>query len=195
MSTVSSEGSGKKQRNLLLLLPLIVFLALAALFFYRLGAGDPARIPSALIGRPAPVTDLPPLPGLQRDGKSVPGPGATTFQGSVTLVNVWASWCVPCHDEAPFLEQLAKDKRIQLVGINYKDPPDNARRFLNRYGNPFSAVGRDEAGRASIDWGVYGVPETFLVGRDGRIAYKLVGPITTDNLARTLLPEIEKALR
>jgi cytochrome c biogenesis protein CcmG/thiol:disulfide interchange protein DsbE len=195
MSTVSSEGSGKKQRNLLLLLPLIVFLALGALFFYRLGAGDPARIPSALIGRPAPVTDLPPLPGLQRDGKSVPGPGATTFQGSVTLVNVWASWCVPCHDEAPFLEQLAKDKRIQLVGINYKDPPDNARRFLNRYGNPFSAVGRDEAGRASIDWGVYGVPETFLVGRDGRIAYKLVGPITTDNLAHTLLPEIEKALR
>ena len=194
MSTVSSEGSGKKQRNLLLLLPLIVFLALAALFFYRLGAGDPARIPSALIGRPAPVADLPPLPGLQRDGKSVPGPGATTFQGSVTLVNVWASWCVPCHDEAPLLEQLAKDNRIQLVGINYKDSPDNARRFLNRYGNPFSAVGRDEAGRASIDWGVYGVPETFLVGRDGRIAYKLIGPITPDNLAQSLKPAIEKAL-
>jgi cytochrome c biogenesis protein CcmG, thiol:disulfide interchange protein DsbE len=195
MSTVSSEGSGKKQRNLLLLLPLIVFLALAALFFYRLGAGDPARIPSALIGRPAPATDLPPLPGLQRDGKAVPGLSGTAFQGSVTLVNVWASWCVPCHDEAPLLEQLAKDKRIQLVGINYKDSPDNARRFLNRYGNPFSAVGRDEAGRASIDWGVYGVPETFLVGRDGRIAYKLVGPITADNLARTLVPEIEKAVR
>ena len=195
MSTVSSEGSGKKQRNLLLLLPLIVFLALAALFFYRLGAGDPARIPSALIGRPAPVTDLPPLPGLQRDGKAVPWLSGTTFQGSVTLVNVWASWCVPCHDEAPLLEQLARDKRIQLVGINYKDSPDNARRFLNLYGNPFSAVGRDEAGRASIDWGVYGVPETFLVGRDGRIVYKLVGPITADNLARTLVPEIEKALR
>jgi cytochrome c biogenesis protein CcmG, thiol:disulfide interchange protein DsbE len=195
MSTVSSEGSGKKQRNLLLLLPLIVFLALAALFFYRLGAGDPGRIPSALIGRPAPVTDLPPLPGLQRDGKAVPGLSGTTFRGSVTLVNVWASWCVPCHDEAPLLDQLAKDKRIQLVGINYKDSPDNARRFLNRYGNPFSAVGRDEAGRASIDWGVYGVPETFLVGRDGRIVYKLVGPITADNLARTLVPEVEKALR
>ena len=195
MRAVSSEGSGKKQRNLLLLLPLIVFLALAALFFYRLGAGDPARIPSALIGRPAPATDLPPLPGLQRDGKAVPGLSGTAFHGSVTLVNVWASWCVPCHDEAPLLEQLAKDKRIQLVGINYKDSPDNARRFLNRYGNPFSAVGRDEAGRASIDWGVYGVPETFLVGRDGRIAYKLVGPITADNLARTLVPEIEKALR
>jgi cytochrome c biogenesis protein CcmG, thiol:disulfide interchange protein DsbE len=195
MSTVSNESSGKKQRNLLFLLPLIVFLALAALFFYRLGAGDPARIPSALIGRPAPVNDLPPLPGLQRDGKVVPGLSGATFQGSVTLVNVWASWCVPCHEEAPLLEQLARDKRIQLVGINYKDSPDNARRFLNRYGNPFSAVGRDEAGRASIDWGVYGVPETFLVSRDGRIAYKLVGPITADNLARTLVPEIENALR
>jgi cytochrome c biogenesis protein CcmG/thiol:disulfide interchange protein DsbE len=119
---------------------------------------------------------------------------SATFQGAVTLVNVWASWCVPCHDEVPFLEQLSKDKRIQLVGINYKDAPDNARRFLNRYGNPFVATGQDEAGRASIDWGVYGVPETFLVGRDGKIAYKLVGPITADNLARTLKPEIEKAM-
>lgn len=195
MSTASSEGSGKKQRNLLVLLPLIAFLALAALFFYRLGAGDPARIPSALIGRPAPATDLPSLPGLERNGKAVPGFNNTTFQGAVTLLNVWASWCVPCHDEAPFLEQLSKDKRIQLVGVNYKDSPDNARRFLNRYGNPFVAVGRDEAGRTSIDWGVYGVPETFLVGRDGRVAYKLVGPITAENLARTLGPEIEKALR
>ena len=195
MSTASSEGSGKKQRNLLVLLPLIAFLALATLFFYRLGAGDPARIPSALIGHPAPATDLPPLPGLERNGKMVPGLANATFQGAVTLLNVWASWCVPCHDEAPFLERLSKDKRIQLVGINYKDSPDNARRFLNRYDNPFVAVGRDEAGRASIDWGVYGVPETFLVGRDGHIAYKLVGPITADNLARTLEPEIEKALR
>lgn len=195
MSTASSEGSGKKQRNLLVLLPLIAFLALAALFFYRLGAGDPARIPSALIGRPAPATDLPSLPGLERNGKAVPGLTNTTFQGAVTLLNVWASWCVPCHDEAPFLEQLSKDQRIQLVGVNYKDSPDNARRFLNRYGNPFVAVGRDEAGRTSIDWGVYGVPETFLVGRNGRVAYKLVGPITAENLARTLGPEIEKALR
>jgi cytochrome c biogenesis protein CcmG/thiol:disulfide interchange protein DsbE len=102
---------------------------------------------------------------------------------------------VPCHDEAPFLEQLSRDQRIQIVGINYKDAPDNARRFLSRYGNPFAAAGRDETGRASIDWGVYGVPETFLIGRDGRIAYKLVGPITAGNLANTLGPEIEKALR
>jgi cytochrome c biogenesis protein CcmG/thiol:disulfide interchange protein DsbE len=195
MSSVSSEGSRKKRPNVLVLLPLIVFIALAALFFYRLGTGDPSRIPSALIGRPVPATDLPPLPGLERDGKAVPGVTNATFQDAVTVVNVWASWCVPCHDEAPFLEQLSRDKRIQLVGINYKDAPDNARRFLSRYGNPFTAAGRDETGRASIDWGVYGVPETFLIGRDGRIAYKLVGPITADNLASTLGPQIEKALR
>lgn len=195
MSTASSESSGKKPRNILILLPLVAFLALAALFFYRLGTGDPSRIPSALIGRPVPPTDLPPLPGLERAGNAIPGINNATFQGAVTLVNVWASWCVPCHDEVPFLDQLSKDKRIQLVGINYKDAPDNARRFLNRYGNPFAAAGRDETGRTSIDWGVYGVPETFLVGRDGRIAYKLVGPITADNLTTTLVPEIEKALR
>jgi len=195
MSSASREGESKKQRNVLVLLPLVVFLALAGLFFYRLGSGDPSRIPSALIGRPAPLTDLPPLPGLERDGKEVPGLSNATFKGAVTVVNVWASWCVPCHDEVPFLEKLSKDNRIQLVGINYKDAPDNARRFLNRYGNPFVAAGRDDAGRASIDWGVYGVPETFLVGRDGRIAFKLVGPITEDNLARVLGPEIEKALR
>jgi cytochrome c biogenesis protein CcmG/thiol:disulfide interchange protein DsbE len=193
MSTASEE-SGKKRPNVLILLPLIVFLALAALFFYRLGAGDPSHLPSALIGRPVPTAELPPLAGLERDGKAVPGLTNATFQGAVTLVNVWASWCVPCHDEVPFLEQLSKDKRIQLVGINYKDAPDNARRFLNRYGNPFVATGRDEAGRASIDWGVYGVPETFLVGRDGKIAYKLVGPVTAENLERLVKPEIEKAL-
>jgi cytochrome c biogenesis protein CcmG/thiol:disulfide interchange protein DsbE len=111
----------------------------------------------------------------------------------VTLVNVWASWCIPCADEVPQLEQLARDKRIQLVGINYKDTPDNARRFLNRYGNPFVASGADVSGRTSIDWGVYGVPETYLIGRDGTIAYKLIGPITPDNLVRVLDPEIAKA--
>lgn len=195
MSTVSSDEPGKKPRNVLILLPLIAFIALAALFLYRLGIGDPSVLPSALIGHPAPVTDLPPLPGVERDGKPIPGVSNATFQGAVTLVNVWASWCVPCRDEVPFLEQLSKDKRIQLVGINYKDAPEDARRFLNRFGNPFAASGRDASGRTSIDWGVYGVPETYLIGRDGRIAYKLVGPITADNLTRTLEPEIVKALK
>ena len=192
MST-ASDNPRTRRRNVLLLAPLAVFLALAALFLFRLGSGDPSRLPSALIGHPAPKTELPPLAGLARDGKPVPGLSNAAFQGAVTLVNVWASWCVPCHDEVPLLEKLAKDKRIQLVGINYKDTSDNARRFLNRYGNPFAAMGADESGRASIDWGVYGVPETYLVGRDGKIAYKLVGPIDADNLATVLEPEIAKA--
>jgi len=195
MSTASGESSGPRRRNVLVLLPLLAFLALAALFFFRLGSGDPSHLPSALIGQPAPKTDLPPLAGLERDGKAVPGLSNATFMGAVTLVNVWASWCVPCADEVPLLEKLSKDKRIQLVGINYKDAPGNARRFLNRYGNPFMASGTDDNGRTSIDWGVYGVPENFLVGRDGRIAYKLVGPITAENLVKVLEPEIEKALK
>jgi cytochrome c biogenesis protein CcmG/thiol:disulfide interchange protein DsbE len=190
----AADTPRKARRNILVLLPLLAFLGLAALFFVRLGAGDPSQLPSALIGREAPKTDLPPLAGIERDGKAVPGLSNATFNGNVTLVNVWASWCVPCRDEVPLLDQLSRDKRIQLVGINYKDAPDNARRFLNRYGNPFAAAGADESGRNSIDWGVYGVPENFLIGRDGRIAYKLVGPITAENLAKVLGPEIDKAL-
>jgi cytochrome c biogenesis protein CcmG/thiol:disulfide interchange protein DsbE len=194
MSAVANEKPAKRRRNLLVLLPLVVFLALAGLFLYRLGSGDPALLPSALIGRPVPNTRLPPLPGVEHDGKPMPGLDSATFAGRVTVLNVWASWCVPCHDEVPFLAVLGKDERIRLVGINYKDTEANARRFLNRYGNPFAATGRDESGRASIEWGVYGVPETYVIGRDARIAFKLVGPITADNLARVLEPEISKAL-
>jgi len=194
MTSPPTPTAAKTRRNILVLLPLAIFLSLAALFFFRLGSGDPSRLPSALIGQAAPQTNLPPMAGLERNGKPVPGLNNDIFTGKVTLVNVWASWCVPCHDEVPFLDELAKDNRIQLAGINYKDSPDNARRFLNRYGNPFVASGVDDRGRASIDWGVYGVPETFLIGRDGRIAFKLIGPITADNLAKVLRPEIEKAL-
>jgi cytochrome c biogenesis protein CcmG/thiol:disulfide interchange protein DsbE len=183
------------RRRMIVLVPLIAFLGLAALFMYRLGAGDPSRIPSALIGHPAPETNLPPLPGLERDGKPVPGLASADFKGQVTLLNVWASWCVPCRDEAPLLMTLAMDQRVHLAGINYKDQADNARRFLGRYGNPFVANGVDANGRAAIEWGVYGVPETFVVGRDGRIAYKLIGPITPENLERALKPVIEKALQ
>ena len=181
-------------RRLIVLLPLVLFAALAALFFFRLGAGDPSRLPSVLIGRPAPATDMPAIPGLTRAGNPLPGIAAADFKGAVTLVNVWASWCVPCHDEAPFLTRLAEDGRIRLVGINYKDNPDNARRFLGRHGNPFVAAGSDANGRASMEWGVYGVPETFIVGRDGRIAFKLVGPITAANFDPVVKREIEKVL-
>jgi cytochrome c biogenesis protein CcmG, thiol:disulfide interchange protein DsbE len=180
----------KPRRKLIVFLPLVAFLALAALFFFRLGGGDPSRVPSALIGRPAPATTLPPLEGLE-----LPGLSPEIFAGKVTLLNVWASWCVPCHDEAPLLHQLAQDKRIQIAGIDYKDQPENARRFLGRYGNPFAAVGADSNGRASIEWGVYGVPETFVIGRDGKIAYKLIGPIVPENFVSELKPAIEKALQ
>ena len=183
------------KRRWLLALPLLAFAALAALFWVRLGDRDVSRIPSALIGRPAPQTVLPALDGLVRDGVAVPGIDAATFKGKVSLVNVWASWCVPCHEEAPLLTALAGDNRIQMVGINYKDKTDNARRFLGRYGNPFSHVGVDANGRAAIEWGVYGVPETFIVGRDGKIAYKLIGAITPENIDRVLRVEIEKALK
>jgi len=192
--TVVENPPAIRKRRLLVLLPLVAFLGLAALFFFRLGAGDPSRIPSALIGREAPATDLPAVAGLERNGEPVPGIVPADFKNAVTVLNVWASWCVPCRDEAPLLIKLAGDKRIRLVGINYKDQPDNARRFLGRFGNPYVASGADTNGRAGIEWGVYGVPENFIIGRDGRIAYKLVGPLSAENLEQVFMPEIEKAL-
>src|ERR1700761_3276201 len=183
------------RNRLLMVLPLIVFAGLAALFWLRLGSGDPSKIPSALIGRPAPPTTLPPLTGLTAAGSQVPGLDPAMFKGKVSIVNVWASWCVPCHDEAPLFTELGKDSRLQVVGINYKDSADNARRFLGRYGNPFGVVGVDSNGRAAIEWGVYGVPETFIIGRQGTIVYKMVGPVTPDNINTELRAEIDKALK
>ena len=194
MSTPVTDAP-PRGRRWLVALPLIGFAVIATLFLARLYGGDPSKLPSALIGRPAPQTSLPELPGLQQDGKQVPGLDPAAFKGKVSIVNVWASWCVPCHDEAPLLTELGKDKRLQLVGINYKDSADNARRFLGRYGNPFSMVGVDGNGRGSIEWGVYGVPETFIVGREGTIVYKLVGPVTSANFDRVLKAEIDKALK
>ena len=194
MSAASESAKPAARRRLIVLLPLAIFLALAGLFLFRLGSGDPSRLPSVLIGHPVPDTPLPPVAGLVRDGKPVPGIATGDFKGAVTLLNVWASWCVPCHDEAPLLMQLAQDNRIRVVGINYKDQPENARRFLGRYGDPFVAVGADVGGRAAIEWGVYGVPETFVIGRDGRIAFKLIGPISADNLGTVLKPQLERAL-
>jgi len=181
------------RRRLLIALPLLSFVALAVLFFRGLESGDPSRLPSALIGRPAPNLSLPALEGLMRENTQVPGLDPSKFQGRVTLVNVWASWCIPCRTEHPQLERLATDPRFQLVGINYRDSAENARRFLGRYGNPFAAVGVDTDGRAAIEWGVYGVPETFLIGRDGRILYKHVGPIVEETVP-LVQREIEKAL-
>ncbi len=183
----------RRRRSFWVALPLIAFAVLAGLFWFRLGSGDPSRIPSALIGREVPPTVLPALDGLVADGAPVPGLDPSAFKGKVSLVNVWASWCVPCHAEAPLLVQLAEDRELQMIGINYKDAADNARRFLGRYGNPFAIVGVDGNGRAAIEWGVYGVPETFVVGRDGTIVAKLVGGITPENIETVLKPAIAKA--
>jgi cytochrome c biogenesis protein CcmG/thiol:disulfide interchange protein DsbE len=191
----TSSDTSPQRRSFLMALPLVAFAAIAVIFWFRLGNGDPSKIPSALIGHKAPQTALPALPGLVDGGAQVPGLDPAMFKGKVSVVNVWASWCIPCHDEAPLLTELGKDKRLQLVGINYKDAPDNARRFLGHYGNPFGIVGVDGNGRAAIEWGVYGVPETFVVGREGTIVYKLVGPVTPDNFDSVLKVEIDKALR
>src|SRR5689334_24131258 len=151
MSETASQNRAPRWRQLIVLVPLMLFAGLTALFLIRLYAGDPSLIPSALIGHPVPQTSLPPIAGLKRDGAAVDGLDPASFQGAVSVVNVWASWCVPCHDEAPLLMQLSQDRRLRVVGINYKDDPDNARRFLGRYGNPFVASGADQNGRAAIE--------------------------------------------
>jgi cytochrome c biogenesis protein CcmG/thiol:disulfide interchange protein DsbE len=178
----------------LALLPLAVFLGLAGLLLARLGAGDSSRLPSALIGQAAPSLDLPGLPGA-------PGlADADLRQGHVTLVNIFASWCEPCHIEHEYLLALSQDpaleaKGVKLLGVAQKDSAENIRRFLAAAGDPYAKVGMDPNDRAGIDWGVYGVPETFIVKGDGTISYKVVGPIDAETLDRVVKPEIEKAMR
>lgn len=178
------------RRSLLVLLPLVLFLALSGIFLLQLMSGrDISVVPSALIGQQAPLSTLEPL-----ETSGLPGFEPTMFKDKLTLVNVWGSWCLPCRQEHPVLMQLAEDPRIRIAGINYKDQPDNAMRFLGELGNPYDAIGVDQNGRAVIDWGVYGVPETFLVGPDGVILYKHVGPITQRAVLEKILPEIDRAL-
>ncbi|WP_414472609.1 DsbE family thiol:disulfide interchange protein [Microvirga sp. M2] len=190
-----AEATAPRPR-LIFILPVLVFVVLAVLFFLQLTSGrNPSDLPSALINKPAPTFTLAPLEGLLAEGKPVPGFSNEDLKGRVTIVNVFASWCAPCRQEHPLLVELAKDPSVRLVGINQKDNPDNARRFLGALGNPYSAVGVDPNGRASIDWGVYGVPETFIVGPDGMIRYKHIGPLTPGNLAafREKLSQIPRA--
>ncbi len=178
-----AEAAERPRSRLLFLLPGIVFVILALLFTVQLFWGrNPSEVPSVLIDKPVPSFSLAPLEGLMAEGKPVPGFSNEDLKGRVTVVNVWASWCAPCRQEHPLLVELAKDPSVRVVGINQKDNPDNARRFLGALGNPYSAVGVDPNGRASIDWGVYGVPETFIVGPDGMIRYKQIGPLTPETL-------------
>jgi cytochrome c biogenesis protein CcmG/thiol:disulfide interchange protein DsbE len=190
------EKAPRKRGLFFVFLPLILFAALAAVFAFQLASGrDESVIPSALIGKPAPNVSLPAVSGLQKDGQPLPGLDPADFKGQVTLVNVFGSWCVPCRVEHPLLMQLGEDKRFRLTGLNYKDKNENVLGFLDELGNPYAAVGADLNGRAAIEWGVYGVPETFLVGKDGIIAYKHVGPLTEDSIRGNLIPAIEAALK
>lgn len=194
--TAQKTDAVKKTRTWVALLPLLIFVGLAAIFAVQLLSGkDNTTIPSALIGKQAPQTNLAAVEGLLRDGAPVPGLNSEDFIGKLTLVNVWGSWCVPCRQEHPLLMEIAKDERIRVVGLNYKDQPENARRFLGDLGNPFAAVGADRAGRSAIEWGVYGVPETFLVGPDGKIIYKHVGPFTPESVKNDLMPAVEKVFQ
>ena len=186
-----------KRATLIALLPLAAFAGLAALFLVRLGAGDASHIPSPLIGKPVPPFHLAPVAGLQ----SIPGlADADLRQGKVTVLNVFASWCAPCHAEHPQLQQLAGDKGLaalglKVAGIAYKDEPEKTTKFLQAEGNPYAAVGDDASGRTFIDLGAYGVPETYVVKGDGTIAYKFVGVLTPEAMARELMPAIARAMK
>jgi len=191
----AARRSGRAQRPLVVFLPLTIFAAIAALFLIRLYAGDASRLPSALIGRPVPkfnlVAVLPDKPGLS---------DADLRQGHVTVVNVFASWCLQCREEHGVLTAIANDRALKaegvsLVGLAYKDDPANTRHFLAEEGDPYAKIGADRNGMTGIDFGVYGVPETFIVRGDGTIAYKFIGPMTEEAWRSTLLPEIEKARR
>ncbi len=180
-------------RYALALVPLLIFAGFAAiagkmLYDQDVNGRDVSAIPSALIGKKAPSLDLPPL-----EGSNTAALTNTAMKGKLTLVNVFASWCVPCRQEHPILKDLANDSRISIVGINYKDRNDNALRFLGELGNPYRAIGVDPNGKAAIDWGVYGIPESYLVGPDGTILYKKVGPFDERSLSQDLLPAIAKA--
>lgn len=185
----------RPRRRWTVALPFVIFAALAGLFWYALHTGDPSRLPSALIGRPVPAFTLPPLEGPKADG----GADIASFNaadlatGAPTIVNVFASWCVPCLEEHPMLMALAKEPGTRIFGINYKDDPASARRFLGRYGNPYARVGTDSTGRVAIDFGVYGVPETFVISGDGKIAYRHVGPLTEEAITTKILPLLRPA--
>ena len=195
-ATQKQEGKARttgRARYALALLPLLLFCGFAIvagkmLYDQDVNGLDISAIPSALIGTKAPTLSLPPL-----EGSNLPALTDAAIKGKLTLVNVFASWCIPCRQEHPLLQELAKDSRIRVVGINYKDKQDNALRFLGELGNPFAAIGVDPTGKAAIDWGVYGIPESYLVGRDGTILFKKVGPFDARSIERDLMPAIAAA--
>jgi len=169
------------------LLPLLALVALIAVFALNINR-DPSLVQSVLINKPAPAFSLPAVEGLP-----VPGFDTRKLEGQVTVVNVFASWCIPCRDEHPVLEALKQKTGVPLYGINQKDAPDQATAFLAQLGNPYDAIGADRDGRTSIDWGVYGVPETFIVDAKGVIRFKHTGPLAMEDIDREIVPAIARA--
>lgn len=190
-----SEGSGYL-KLVFRLLPVALFLGLAGIFAVSLFSGDASVLPSALIDKPVPQFKLPGMGKAVAGNTAMPGLASEDLkQGKVTVVNYWASWCPPCRLEHPVLMHLSTLNKAELVGISQKDDPVKSQQFLKALGNPFTAMGVDRSGRVSIDWGVYGLPETFIIDGKGNIRFKYVGPISDDILATKILPEIEKAKR
>lgn len=176
--------------RLVFLLPVAVFLVIAGYFAWGLLSGrDPSEVPSALIDKPVPEFELPPVPGLQTPGLSR---ADLTASGEPVLLNVFASWCVPCRAEHPIFMRLAEREGVKVYGVNYKDKPADARQWLADLGNPYSRIGADRDGRAGIQLGVYGVPETYVIGPSGRIRYKHVGPLDAKALRQDILPLLKK---
>jgi cytochrome c biogenesis protein CcmG/thiol:disulfide interchange protein DsbE len=172
-------------RRLVYLLPVLIFVGVGVGLAVGL-TRDPSTLPSALIDKPAPKFDLPPVEGLPSDGLS-----SADLKGGVSLVNVFASWCVPCRAEHPLLMGLAA-RGVVINGIDYKGPPEQAAPWLKELGNPFARIGADRSGRVAIDFGVYGVPETFVIDREGRIRHKYVGPLQARDIKESLLPMLDR---
>ncbi|MFQ5784937.1 MAG: DsbE family thiol:disulfide interchange protein [Alphaproteobacteria bacterium] len=180
-------GLTGKPVRLLWLLPVLAFAAIAGLLLWGLDPGrDPSEIPSVLIGKPVPEFDLPPVQGRES------GLSTANLSGEVSLVNVFASWCTACRYEHPLLMRLKAEGVVPIHGLNYKDRPEDAAGWLDTLGDPYTRTGADIDGRVGIEWGVYGVPETFVIDRDGRIAFKQIGPINARILDETILPLVER---
>lgn len=186
--TAPMDAAPAKPRRWLYLLPLALFLVLSGYFAIGL-TKDPHVLPSALIDKPAPEFKLPPIDGGRGEGFST-----ADFEGQVSVVNIFASWCIPCRAEHKYINQLAEMNIVPVYGLNYKDEPTAALAWLNELGDSYTAIGADRDGRVGIDWGVYGVPETFVIDRTGRIRYKHVGPIVGDKLEKEVLPVIRQVL-
>lgn len=175
-------------RRALFLLPLLLFALVAGYFLWGLVTDrNPSLVPSALVDKPVPAFDLPPVDGLGRPGLAT----ADLQNGEVALVNLFASWCLPCRAEHPLLMDLAEAGGVRVLGINVRDRPEDARRWLGEFGNPYQRVGADDRGRTSIDFGASGVPETFVIDRDGKIRYQHIGPLMAKDIKARIVPLIE----